>query len=300
MAVPNSGQLRLRADINLEVNGNNTDSNVKLHSLAQSAGFSTPDAMGDFYGYTSAVAPTVTSTGAGATDTYISANGTVNSDGGATITERGFRFGTNSSSATSNPAYSVAGTTGNFSRTFPTPASSTRYYWAYATNSVGTTYGARITASTGAPISYQSVYLGGYFAGLTAFVGPSGQESGNYGYGHSYFGFNSLGNSGNAATMGFQDGARVRTGANTGHAASKENYANTYFNGISSYTVVADGNANWPRSGGRQGGSIYVLANAPSYRVSSTAYQFGAYGVWRMGTNVYTIYSQQSEGWYIS
>ena len=166
MPVPNSGQLRLRADINLEVNGNNTDSNVKLHTLAQSAGFSTPDAMGDFYGYSSAVAPTVTSNNAGATDTYINANGTVNSDGGATITQRGFRFGTNASSATSNPAYSVAGTTGNFSRTFPTPASSTRYYWAYATNSVGTTFGSRITATTGAPISYSNTNGGVNFLGM--------------------------------------------------------------------------------------------------------------------------------------
>ena len=119
MAVPNSGQLKLRADINLEVNGNNTDSNVKLHSLAQEAGFSTPDAMGDFYGYSAAVAPTVTTNNASTTDTNINARGTVNSDGGATITARGFRFGTNSNSATSNPAYSVSGTTGGFNRSFP-------------------------------------------------------------------------------------------------------------------------------------------------------------------------------------
>ena len=56
MAVPSSGQLRLRADINQEVNGNDTDDNVSLGTLADDAGFDTPpDTMQEFYGYSANV-----------------------------------------------------------------------------------------------------------------------------------------------------------------------------------------------------------------------------------------------------
>ena len=51
MAVPSSGQLRLRADINQEVNGNDTDDNVSLGTLSNDSGFTDPDNMSEFYGY---------------------------------------------------------------------------------------------------------------------------------------------------------------------------------------------------------------------------------------------------------
>ena len=51
MAVPSSGQLRLRADIALEVDGSATGTNVSLGTLSNTAGFTEPDAMSEFYGY---------------------------------------------------------------------------------------------------------------------------------------------------------------------------------------------------------------------------------------------------------
>ena len=51
MPVPSSGQLRLRADINQEVNGNDTDDNVSLGTLSNDSGFTDPDNMSEFYGY---------------------------------------------------------------------------------------------------------------------------------------------------------------------------------------------------------------------------------------------------------
>ena len=51
MAIPNSGPLCLRATINQEVEGNSTDNNVSLRNLSSTAGFSSPDAMSEFYGY---------------------------------------------------------------------------------------------------------------------------------------------------------------------------------------------------------------------------------------------------------
>ena len=53
MSVPSSGPLKLRGDIALEVDGSATGTNVSLRTLSNSAGFTSPDAMREFYGYTS-------------------------------------------------------------------------------------------------------------------------------------------------------------------------------------------------------------------------------------------------------
>ena len=53
MPVPSSGELKLRADIANEVDGSTSGDNVSLGTLSNSAGFSEPDAMSDFYGYSS-------------------------------------------------------------------------------------------------------------------------------------------------------------------------------------------------------------------------------------------------------
>ena len=51
MAVPSSGQLREYADIGTEIGV--AQSNVSLRGMSQTAGFSAPDAMSEFYGYSS-------------------------------------------------------------------------------------------------------------------------------------------------------------------------------------------------------------------------------------------------------
>ena len=54
MAITGSGEIKLRADVNNEIEGNNTDTDVSLRTLSASAGESVPDALSEFYGYTSA------------------------------------------------------------------------------------------------------------------------------------------------------------------------------------------------------------------------------------------------------
>lgn len=147
MAVPSSGELRLYADIGVELGV--PQSNVSLGSMSDSAGFAEPDAMSDFYGYVDAVAPSVTTNNiSNVGTTSLTANGNVTSDGGATITERGFYVGTNSSSPTNNTKYTVSGTTGFYSRNITVSDNTTYYCWAFATNSAGTTYGSRVQATT--------------------------------------------------------------------------------------------------------------------------------------------------------
>jgi len=53
MAVPSSGQLGLYSSIGTELGV--SQSNVSLRSMSNSAGFSTPDAMSEFYGYSNAL-----------------------------------------------------------------------------------------------------------------------------------------------------------------------------------------------------------------------------------------------------
>ena len=100
----------------------------------------------------SAPTPTVTTSAATSVgSTTATLNGNVTSDGGVAITERGFYCDT-----TSNPTtkYTVSGTTGAYTKNMTGLSPGTIYYFkAYATNSVGTSYGSilNFTTSVGAP-----------------------------------------------------------------------------------------------------------------------------------------------------
>ena len=111
MPVPSSGQLRLRADINQEVNGNDSDDNVSLGTLSNDAGFSEPDAMSDFYGYSACQLPgTAINPQSASFDNSgnLTASGFLRNNGGCAITECGLYVGTSSNinSATKHNLYS--------------------------------------------------------------------------------------------------------------------------------------------------------------------------------------------------
>lgn len=182
MAVPSSGPLKLRADIALEVDGDATGTNVSLRALSEEAGFSIPDTFREFYGYVSAVIPTLTSSAMDSiTATQMRANANVTSDGDATVTERGFYFGT-SSTYTSNTKYTVSGTTGAYTRTFTSLSGGTTHYGtAYAINSVGE--GVATTRSAGT-LNTRTLTI----TRTKAATGSSGQNSRSARYDVSYTG----------------------------------------------------------------------------------------------------------------
>ena len=131
MPVPDSGQLRLRADIALEVDGSDTGTNVSLGTLSNTAGFTEPDTMSEFYGYSSFTAPTIT---ANVSFSSVSSSGMTvsfsyaNTDG-ANL-ESGFYFGT-STNMTSNTFYSEGNSTSTSrspGRAFTGLSGSTTYY----------------------------------------------------------------------------------------------------------------------------------------------------------------------------
>ena len=94
-----------------------------------------------------AVAPTASTTAASdITSTTATLNGNITSDGGATITARGFVYATSNADliigTTDVTNVIVSGTTGVFTENITGLTAGTKYYYrAYATNSVDTTYG---------------------------------------------------------------------------------------------------------------------------------------------------------------
>jgi len=148
MAVPSSGELKLRADIALEVDGSASGTNVSLGTLADTAGFDTPpDSMSEFYGYSACSTPTGVEINylQSATPTGFWQRGRfTGSNGGCDINSYGFYIGTDSSSATNNTKYEIGtdakGLYSNVDYTFTGGANSTTYYvWCYFTNIAGHT-----------------------------------------------------------------------------------------------------------------------------------------------------------------
>lgn len=174
MAVPASGQLSL-GKIYRELIYDNYDASTAISGVSASLknmstgatetlntsgstlvpDGSAPHKMSEWYGYdhdaSTATAPTVT-TGIvswNSTEGVINALGSVSSDGGATVTQRGFAYSTTTTTPTS-PTQSATGTTGPMSADiFVIQGSSSynMYVRAFATNSVGTSYGVTRTVT---------------------------------------------------------------------------------------------------------------------------------------------------------
>ena len=176
MAVPSSGPLELRGDINLEVNGNTTDSNVALRSLSQAAGFSTPDAMSDFYGYANVTQPSVQTNGLSATGVNsTTACGCVTNSGNQPVSA-GFYHG-RSGYVYSNTKYTKCTSFGGgcFTQGYGSLAYNATYYaWAWATNDAGTVVGNRCQAATSSPPFSVST------APITSFRARGWGETGQY------------------------------------------------------------------------------------------------------------------------
>ncbi|MCX6787065.1 MAG: hypothetical protein NTY93_00885 [Candidatus Kaiserbacteria bacterium] len=96
------------------------------------------------------LAPTVTTQAVSAVSvTTATGNGNVTSDGGATITERGVVVSTSPNPTVADDKFTAAGTTGAFTASITGRSAGKLYYVrAYATNSIGTSYGSEVTFVT--------------------------------------------------------------------------------------------------------------------------------------------------------
>jgi len=116
-------------------------------------------AYGEVMSFTTVSVPTVTTgTASSITATGATLSGNVTSDGGATVTARGFLYGTNASNLTQT-IQSGSGT-GSFTKDLTGLTSGTTYYYkAYATNSAGTAYG-EVRSFTTESVSVPNVTTG--------------------------------------------------------------------------------------------------------------------------------------------
>ena len=172
MAVPASGQLSLgkiykeliydnynastAPGSNVSLKNMSTGVTETLNTASLRPDGSAPHKISEWYAYdhdySSASAPTVT-TGTCSWDSLnndIDAAGSVSSDGGSTITERGFCYETTNPPTTSNGTVTVSGTTGSMSANLPAiqfSSSYNMYVRAYAINSIGTSYGTTATVT---------------------------------------------------------------------------------------------------------------------------------------------------------
>jgi hypothetical protein len=116
------------------------------------------------YGGLATSTPFVSTTSASAiTATGASSGGTVTDDGGATVTARGVCWSTSADPTIADPKTSDGSGSGSFASTLAGLSPGTTYHYrAYATNAVGTSYGADLTFTTAeAPLVETRVTLNG-------------------------------------------------------------------------------------------------------------------------------------------
>lgn len=261
MPITSSGQIALIADIEAEFDQIGTD-DISLFQARTDAGLSDGEvAFTDFYGLSDAVAPSVTTNSNTSIGTSsITANGNVTSDGGATVTSRGFYFGTSSNYA-SNSKYTVGSGTGSFSNNFTGLSSSTTHYaTAFAINSAGESVGSTVSSATTQPSISGSITMS--FSGLPTSVSTYATVNSNF---NQYF----VNSSGTNVTLSAGGRSNVtlkivnwRTPF-TGTRNLPQTFANGYDNDYGRITIGSSGSS----------GSIYLVASASGY--ASHSYLIG-------------------------
>lgn len=142
------------------ITGLNPATIYNVRAYATNSSGTSYSSEGSFTTTSSVTVPTVTTTSSSSiTNTSFSTGGNVTSDGGSTVTQRGVVYGTNSSPTLANSSYTTDGTgTGSFTSYLTELTGNTNYYYrAYATNSVGTSYGGQSTALTYPTVNWSFV-----------------------------------------------------------------------------------------------------------------------------------------------
>jgi len=298
MAVPSSGQLRLRADIYTEVNSApNSGNNISLHSNAITAEFSTPDAMSEFYGYSAVVAPTVSTVSATSVGNYsFTARGSCSAVAGG-VDSRGFKYTSGNQSASwlaSNGSTRTSGSgTGSFSSSITGLNHTTQYsYIAYAGNAAGTTYATnRLYATTTTPLQPPTINSVDGFSGTYCFT----QVGGTY----SDFGFPTPAGASVSATsryggsLSYYWAAFGGTQLTSGQSTTNAQFTyNSYNQGFTVYVSESGGStASSTRSLGGTGCKLYYM-----YISNSAPNLNEGGGLWAWGNPAifHQIYTQNS------
>jgi len=185
MAIATTGPLALKLTIRTEElvkNSSLPETDVSTRELSESAGFSEPDAFSEFYGYSSAILPTMSSirVSGGPGDSSMAFAATPATNGYVAITSRGFYFGTDSRGPTYNTRYQVdtSNSLGEFSKNFTGLSGSRTYYcWGYVQNLIGEGY-----TSRGAATTLRTIPVADAGGSYTQMYGPKGMRGTQYFY----------------------------------------------------------------------------------------------------------------------
>ena len=280
MALPSTGPLALSLDIRTEELIKNPAlpaDDVSMREISDSAGFSEPDAISEFYGYSSAILPTMASIrlSGGPNDNSMSFAATPATNGFVAITSRGFYFGTDSRGPQYNTRYQVdtSNSLGEFSKGFGGLSASRTYYcWGYVQNQIGEGYTSRGAAATLAaiPTAPAPSTYSGYF-GVTTY-GQEWYQNGSamnpYGWGsrgvakyylHPYYGWVDQGSVSalpvnNTQTLGKYYGNLLK--ANGTHTQIRQRFFNYY------YAETGWGNSNTGKFWDYLYGDGYYMSNS--------------------------------------
>ena len=185
MAIASTGPLALKLTIRAEElikSPSIPATDISTRNISDLAGFSEPDAFSEFYGYSSAILPTMASirVSGGPNDSYIAFAATPATNGFVALTSRGFYFGTDYRGPQYNTRYQVdtSNSLGEFSKGFSGLAGSTTYYcWGYVQNQIGEAYTARSQGTT-----QRVIPIGTGQGSYLQLMGPKGMRDVQYFY----------------------------------------------------------------------------------------------------------------------
>ena len=216
MALPASGPLALYVDIRAEEISKEPNLSVDdfgLREVSLSAGFTQPDHMSEFYGYSSVMPITFTANPVELSKNDVSINVRQNANtfdnGNGTISSRGFYFGTSTNRA-SNTRYQVdtSNSLGQFDKGWGSLSGGTTYrIWAYVENEVGESYSSMVSITTLPAVSLNVTANVGtqfYIDGYTSSAVHNwswGDLRGQHQYEHPYYGMTTTGNRGYSASL---------------------------------------------------------------------------------------------------
>lgn len=210
-----------------------------LREVSAAAGFTEPDLMSEFYGYSSVTPIVWTAAPIELSKNDVSINIRQNANtydkGNGTITSKGFYYGTSTNIASATKVQvTTANDTNQFDRNFTGLSGGTTYrFWAYAINDVGETISPRRDIATlpTIPVSNVGSWTGGIYASgnpwsasasYSAYLNAWGQATSSSCYQHPYYGLTcpdvrSIGVDGlwNAGNLNYNAGFFSRRANNT-------------------------------------------------------------------------------------
>lgn len=180
MGLQASGEIKFtQLVVELDIAYDITEADMSLRSMSDLAGKTVPDALSEFYSYSSAALPTIPTIVHTGTGIYnLSFRQDVTSNGNSAITSYGYQWGTSTYSNTVTLGNSDPGSSFSFNKTGLSP--NTNYVFrGWVTNVVGTVYSGGLTRRTN-PCPANGTYNSSYCSGCTLYYRYNNGSCGTY------------------------------------------------------------------------------------------------------------------------